>query len=112
MANKGQADMATFSDFYKQEQEILPLPGPSGKSNISGTQIAVVNAVELSLAGADMSNADVIKFASQVGALVTGEKFIKELSDKIGEPEKGESEDVFVERCKKTMFDLLGRHLG
>lgn len=104
--------MATFSDFYKQEQEILPLPGPSGKSNISGTQIAVVNAVELSLASSDMSNADVIKFASQVGALVTGEKFIKELSDKIGEPEQGESEDAFVERCKKTMFDLLGHRLG
>lgn len=104
--------MATFSDFYKHEQEMLSLAGPSGEPSASGIQTAVANAVVLGLDGVDMSNSDVVKFAAQVGELITAESFLKELSGKIGQPTPDESENEFVERCKQTMFGLLTQRLG
>lgn len=105
-------DMTTLGDFYKQEQEILPLAGPAGEPSASNTESAVANAVVVGLEGVDMSNTDVAKFAGQVGEFVTSEEFWDDMSCEIGQPTPYESEDEFVARCKSVMRSLLGKRLG
>ena len=105
-------DMATLIDFLKGEQENLSLPGPSGSCSLAHTHDAVADAVSTALEKTDLPNGDAIKFAEKVGTLVTGDKFLQELSNVIGQPKLSESEDEFVARCKQSMFGLLTKRLG
>ncbi|WP_312553110.1 hypothetical protein [Massilia sp.] len=45
--------------------------------------------------------------ANQISALAYDERFLGELSDVIGTPKPGETEDEFVARCKAQMASLL-----
>jgi hypothetical protein len=60
----------------------------------------------------EWSNSEKEKFAQQVGELVGSDGFVTELSDKIGKPLPGESEDEFVERAKNAMKKLLSAKLS
>lgn len=104
--------METFLDFFTRNQQSLNLPSPGEEKNTPVATAAIANQVGLALEGADIAGDDVVKFASQVGSLVTGEPFIKELSQKIGQPASSESEEMFVERCKTAMIELLRHRLG
>nr|HDI1706959.1 hypothetical protein [Klebsiella pneumoniae] len=46
-------------------------------------------------------------FSNQAAELVTDEKFLDELQDKIGNPQANENEDEFIHRAKKEMRNLL-----
>jgi hypothetical protein len=51
------------------------------------------------------------KFAAELSSLATSRAFIAELSDSVGQPAPGESEDAFVARAKSVMREQLRRKL-
>ena len=51
------------------------------------------------------------EFADKVISLSHSKEFISELSDNIGGPLRGETEEEFVTRAKKSMAELLRRKL-
>ena len=104
--------MKTLIDHLKGEQEDLLLPGPTGSTSLSLAHDAVEHAVSTALEKTDLPSEEAVQFAEKTGALVTDHKFIQELSDLIGQPKQSESEDEFVDRCKKTMSSLLVKRLG
>ena len=100
--------MDAFYEFIKQ-REMMALPGPGSKSE---AQNEVSQAVSRSLQGSLITDSEVAKFSGQVGAFVTSDDFLQELSDSIGKPEANESREAFVNRCKETMFGILSKRLG
>lgn len=51
------------------------------------------------------------EFANQAAALVTKDEFLDELQERIGTPQKNETEDIFVSRAKNRMRELLKEKL-
>jgi hypothetical protein len=108
--------MITLYDLITQKQQgegslALALPTPDAplpavnKSSISAALINLVPALEI------MPQKDVSEFSQSVAKLVTDDQFLKELSDTIQQPSKGETEDEFVKRCNKALFALLDERL-
>jgi hypothetical protein len=52
------------------------------------------------------------EFAEKVSSLSHSDEFISDLSEDIGQPVDGESEEEFVARAKRTMADLLRKRLN
>lgn len=101
--------MTSLFDFIKAEQQVVSLPSHA-QSGDNGH--AISTAVALTLQDAAVPSDKALKFAKKLNDLVTSDSFLKELSDGIREPGLTESEDAFVERCKKTMIDLIDKRLG
>lgn len=83
------------------------LPGPS---KTQSTALAVKIYTELSSLKPRVSGIGGDKqsdFANQAAKLVTNDKFLDELEDKIGKPQVNEDENDFVRRAKKEMRNLL-----
>ena len=108
--------MTSFKDFFTSKTN----PGePSGSTAIAAVSSAVVRGLtsssvvlSASTSTISLSTSDKEKFAHQVGDLVGSEEFVTELSDHIGKPLPGESEDEFVERAKNAMKKLLRAKLA
>ncbi|EMO7187391.1 hypothetical protein JHE03_24280 [Pluralibacter gergoviae] len=84
-----------------------PLPGlPTAQPTALATEIyAKISCISprvLGIGGDKQSD-----FSNQAAELVTDEKFLDELQDKIGTPQVNEDEDEFIHRAKKEMRNLL-----
>ena len=109
--------MTSFKDFFNGKTKI---PGdPSGSTAIAAVSSAVArgltsspDVLTITTSTTAWSNSDKEKFAHQVGELVGSEEFVTELSDQIGKPLPGESEDEFVVRAKNAMKKLLSAKLS
>ncbi len=101
--------MTSFKDFFNSKTK-----NPQGTTAIAAVSSAVArgltsspDVITVTTRTVEWSNSDKEKFAHQVGELVGSEEFVTELSDQIGKPLPGESEDEFVERAKNSMKALL-----
>ncbi|KPD23177.1 hypothetical protein [Idiomarina zobellii] len=66
---------------------------------------------EVSVVAQDTSNNEVSKFSGKVVDIAYSDAVISELSNTIGEPNKEESEDEFVDRTKLALYRILKRKL-
>lgn len=109
--------MTSFKDFFNSKTKN---PGePSGSTAIAAVSSAVArgltsssDVLTVTTGTIEWTNSEKEKFAHQVGELVGSDGFVTELSDKIGKPLPGESEDEFVERAKNAMKKLLSAKLS
>jgi len=51
------------------------------------------------------------EFAEQAAKLITEDKFLDDLQNRIGTPQSGETEEIFVSRAKERMRALLRERL-
>jgi len=71
-------------------------------SKISGSVLA---------SGVSISGVDNEKFSSEVAKLAHSDEVLTKLSDDVGKPKSGESEDEFVSRAKVSMANILRQKL-
>ena len=95
--------MAKLKDFVKNGDT------STGPLTVTSTSIAHRINAGLSILPATLpwSSSDTSKFSSQAAELVTKDEFLDELENKIGSPQKNESEDEFVSRAKAQMRVML-----
>ena len=65
----------------------------------------------LPVPGLSLSTDQASEFSDKAGKLVSSDEFIQELSNRINEPEAGESEEDFVKRAKDALRALLTEKL-
>jgi len=61
--------------------------------------------------GVSISGSDNEKFSSEVANLAHSDEVLTKLSDNVGKPKSGESEDEFVNRAKTAMAKILRQKL-
>lgn len=92
--------MPNFLDFIKEREARAPLQiGSSRKETIAQ--------VSSKLSGLSISSSKATDFASRVTDVAHSSEFLKPVSDAIGTPKPGESEDEFVARGKATIVQQL-----
>ena len=97
--------MLNFIDFFKSITSTPALPSiTASKAAISTQIISTVQKVEPTYTAS-------VKFGKEITEMVHSDKFLKQLSDKIGQPRADESEDDFVARAKMKMEKLLNKFL-
>lgn len=82
------------------------------KSNSSVLASSIGNS--LTIAGSSstgLENSKIDRFAEEVATLISKDSFIDELDNRIGKPQPNESEDIFVNRAKNRMRELLREKL-
>lgn len=108
--------MTSFKDFFKMETNNGKLSSSYSVATVSSAVMegltSSVNRLATSASIISLSKSDKKEFADQVGDLVESEEFVTELSDQIGKPQPGESEDEFVERAKNAMKKLMRAKLA
>ncbi len=85
-------------------------PQPASESIAVRTQ-AGVKASAVAILGTALGENKAAEFAEGAAKLVTDKEFLGELEDEIGLPKSGETEDEFVARAKKAMFNMLQARL-
>ncbi|RJR43986.1 MAG: hypothetical protein C4576_13780 [Desulfobacteraceae bacterium] len=103
--------MGSFKDFFFSN-DAHKKDLPSLESSMPLLAGAIIGTMATINTGSLASKSKKTKFGTKVSQLAHSEVFIQELSDKIGNPHSGESEDDFTERAKKTMKALLKERLG
>jgi hypothetical protein len=102
-----------FKDFFNSDDNPDRALPPKIQSCSALSAAVSASLVEASLTtGLPFPDKSREKLADEVSSLAHSDEFIADLSDDIGIPLKGESEDEFVARAKKAMADLLRRKLG
>lgn len=82
------------------------------KSAAVAVTVAIESAVVELLTTHDVtSKKDALQISDGMAKLVTEDDFLKQLSDTIQKPTKGESEDDFVKRCNSALRSMLDEHL-
>ncbi|MDQ7091696.1 MAG: hypothetical protein Q9M50_13850 [Methylococcales bacterium] len=107
--------MSEFKEyFFAKKPKSLSLAHPSIQSSITAISGSIVGGLSFinSLGGQSLPEKGKEKFANEVSSLAHSEGFIEEFSSIIKEPKKGETEDEFVNRAKKSMRKLLSEKLG
>lgn len=96
--------MPNFLEFIKARERSAPLEiGTSQKSTIAK--------ISSELNGLSISSSKVTSFANRVTAVAHSSDFLAPVSDAIGTPKPGESEDEFVARGKAVIVDQLRKTL-
>lgn len=92
----------SFKDFFEENKQSLSgiLPG----SNIRS---AIAQVASSSLLAMGVSQESLDRFSDEVSKVATSDSFISEVSEKIGSPAPGETEDDFVNRAKEIMRKAL-----
>lgn len=105
--------MPSLYEFLTQERpaaDIPGLPGPRADSGATPVQaLAVVaEAVPRIVAAVDsVSATDAKQLGKELTQLIQGERFLRALSNRVGVPKPGESEDQFVARGQRELRSLL-----
>lgn len=82
------------------------------KSNSTELASRIGNSmIEAGFAKTGISDAQVARFSSEVSSLISKDSFIDELDNRIGKPQPNESEDIFVNRAKNRMREILREKL-
>lgn len=88
---------------------LLPSSNENKSVEVRGSVGTAV--VELLTTHGVSSEKDALQFSENIAELVTGDKFLKRLSDTIHKPTMGESEDDFVKRCNSALTAMLDEQL-
>ncbi len=86
--------------------------GSDGVSKANSQSFAVSTQAGIQIAsnailGRTLGDSKASKFAEGAATIITDKKFLEELEGEIGLPKTGETEDEFVARAKKAMFEML-----
>ncbi|MGJ3439979.1 hypothetical protein AAZU54_08275 [Pseudomonas sp. Je.1.5.c] len=79
---------------------------PASESLAVRTQAGVRDSA-VAILGTAFGASKATEFAEGAAKLVTDREFLGELEGEIGLPKSGETEDEFVSRAKKAMFNML-----
>lgn len=93
--------MSDFKNFVRSRTGQKMINSSSSQNlatQISGTLAATTISI---------SHSDREKFSSDVVQIANSDEVLTELSQSIGDPQKNESEDEFVERAKSTLTKIL-----
>ena len=102
--------MSTFKDFFvslRNSRESRPLLLEAQKSREKGVDSVIQN-----LPANVPVQTDPSYFKKAVETYIESDKFISELSDKIGMPKPLETKEQFVSRAKAAMKEILDQELG
>jgi hypothetical protein len=66
---------------------------------------------ESALPAGGVSAADAQRFEESVGDIVASDAFLEQLSEEVGEPKAGETEEEFVTRAKAALRSLMRESL-
>ncbi|NWB99600.1 hypothetical protein HX882_27325 [Pseudomonas gingeri] len=80
---------------------------PKSPETLAITTRAQVKLASFAILGASLGATKASQFADGAANLITDKEFLGELESEIGVPEQDETEDEFVARAKKAMFELL-----
>lgn len=95
----GQAEMSKSKDLITDSLKAVSLP------RINSTSLGVAAGLIFS------NNKKERRFAEELVEVAHSEAFLDEFSQKIDEPQPGETEDQFVARAKATFKGLLSKKL-
>ncbi len=102
--------MKTLYEFIKSEcydGSAAALPAPEAtRESIGNALVSLVPSFGI------VPEKDVAAFSDGIAKLVTDDKFLKELSETVHQPSKGETEDEFVKRCNRALFALIDERLA
>lgn len=109
--------MNNFKDFWNNAEDQSALSSDSSSNSMA---LAAATQMSLGVASIVSSSIDVVslfgennqqqkidKFSSEVTEYATSDEVISELSNKIGEPKRTETEDEFVERASAVLRGIL-----
>lgn len=104
--------MSSFKKFMDNLEKSASKLLPSSNLSISDIQTSLMKSTMSSLTSTSASHDEKEKFAQKVSELAKNDSFISEFSDRIGEPQKNESEEEFVKRSSNELRLLLYKKLG
>jgi hypothetical protein len=80
---------------------------PKNSETLAVTTRAEVKMASLAILGTTLGATKASEFADGAANLITDNEFLGELESELGLPQKTETEDEFVARAKKVMFEML-----
>lgn len=97
-------DLQKYLEILKsQKNKSLVLPSSNSLADVIGKSIITAS----NFPSLNISNEKVSDFSRKMSELATSDKVIGELSEKIGNPREGETEDDFVKRAKLVLTSIL-----
>lgn len=109
--------MSDFKEFVKKNAGKVPPAqlGHDGKAveafnvgNLSAAVFSVFSSAHL----LDVGSKKQRKLSEHVAGVVASDSFIEELSNSLGDPQPGESEDEFVARARMAFRGLMSKKLN
>lgn len=104
--------MSSFKNFMDNLEKSATKSLPISNKSISSIRASLKKSTISSLASTSTSSDEKEKFAQKVSELTKNDSFLSEFSDRIGEPQKNESEEEFVKRSSNELRLLLYKKLG
>lgn len=104
--------MVDFKEFISTAKNSERRALPPSSSALVKVETSITTSIAKTLDHVPVKIEKKEKFAQKVSSLVSNEKFLTKLSDRIGKPQDTESEDDFVERSKKELRKMLFRKFG
>lgn len=106
----GDQSMDNFKTFIDSTKGSERKALPSSNSSLFENEISLSVASSLDHIAEPVDKKE--KFSKKVSSLVSKDEFMEKLSDRIGSPKSGESEDSFVERSKGELRKMLYHEFG
>ncbi len=107
--------MISLKEFLKKPTEAPKEPDQQGNHFPVEQRRELTNSMSQAISRTSLSHLPGDKvgaFSDQVAELATSDEVMDELSDALGTPKSGETEDEFVARAKATMTAILNRKLS
>lgn len=99
------ATLKEFLDSNKKSTSLTLLPGPKLAATIQSSLVSFEANQKHQLVN---NNKEASKdFSNKLSNLIQSDEFMQQLSDKVGQPLKTESENEFVDRAKNTMRKII-----
>lgn len=98
--------MRKLSDFMNNNKSEKP-DNSSSSLLIKSSGISTLSNIVLNSSIVSLSKSKAQKFGEEAMSIATSDEVINELSEKVGSPLEGESEDDFVNRSKSILKEIL-----